>query len=91
MAEASTEKLHPRPESAPPISIARGERLAVALKRAHDQAPLPSKKFPRIPKHRAKEDYPAVALVRAPIVSSRASVNNEATPCLAYAYLSAYV
>lgn len=91
MVEALTEKLQPRPATVSTISIARGERLAIALKRAHDQAPPPSKKSARIPKYGSKEAYPAVALVRAPIVSTRASVNNEATPCLAYAYLSAYV
>ena len=32
---------------------------------------------------------PLIALVRGPVVSSRRSINNEATPCLAFACLSA--
>jgi hypothetical protein len=32
-----------------------------------------------------------VALVRAPIVSAKGALNNEATPSIAYAYLSAAV
>src|SRR5882724_7765794 len=32
-----------------------------------------------------------VTLVRAPIVSTMRAVNNEATPCVAFAYLSAYL
>jgi len=34
---------------------------------------------------------PFVTFVRAPIVSSTKAVNNEATPSIAYAYLSAYI
>lgn len=34
---------------------------------------------------------PSVALVRGPIVSTLRAVNNEATPSIAFAYLSAYV
>jgi anaerobic magnesium-protoporphyrin IX monomethyl ester cyclase len=37
------------------------------------------------------DDRPLVTLVRAPIVSTVRAVNNEATPCLAFAYLSAYL
>src|SRR5256884_726267 len=33
---------------------------------------------------------PRVALVRGPIVSTARSVNNEATPCIGLAYVSAY-
>src|SRR5690348_7283543 len=32
-----------------------------------------------------------VALVRGPVVSTARSVNNEATPCIGLAYVSAYV
>ena len=32
-----------------------------------------------------------VTLVRGPIVSSFRALNNEATPCLAFAYISAYL
>jgi hypothetical protein len=70
------------------MKIARRERPAVAAVRAQQQIPLPEKRLPRKSK---REGHPVVALVRAPIVSSRAAVNNEATPCLAYAYLAAYV
>lgn len=34
---------------------------------------------------------PKVALVRAPLVGTLNSVNNEATPCVAFAYIAAYV
>lgn len=34
---------------------------------------------------------PSVALVRGPIVSRLRSVNNEATPCIAFAYISGYI
>ena len=36
-------------------------------------------------------DKPKVTFVRAPIVCSAGSINNEATPCIAFAYLSAYL
>lgn len=32
-----------------------------------------------------------ITLVRAPIVSTTRAVNNEATPCVAFAYLSGYL
>lgn len=35
--------------------------------------------------------FPFVTFVRAPIVSALKSVNNEATPSIAYAYLAAYI
>ena len=34
---------------------------------------------------------PKVALVRAPLLGTGRSINNEATPCLAFAYIAAYV
>lgn len=34
---------------------------------------------------------PLITLVRAPLVSSLRSLNNEATPSLGFAYLSAYL
>lgn len=37
------------------------------------------------------DKFPHVTFVRAPIVSKIRSFNNEATPCIAFAYLSAYV
>lgn len=37
------------------------------------------------------EGRPHVTFVRGPIVSRVSSFNNEATPCIAFAYLSAYV
>jgi len=36
------------------------------------------------------EDFP-VTLVRAPIVSTERALNNEATPCIAFAYLNGYL
>ena len=51
--------------------------------------------LPRASKRIAREGgfpgRPVVALLRAPIVSTNNAVNNEATPGLAYAYISAYV
>jgi radical SAM superfamily enzyme YgiQ (UPF0313 family) len=56
--------------------------------------PTPVNKAPRAVR-RARPfgpgEMPRVALVRAPIVSSLKAVNNEATPCLGFAYLAAYV
>src|SRR5712692_5146976 len=37
------------------------------------------------------DDRMRVALVRAPIVSTARAVNNEATPCVAFAYLGAHL
>ena len=68
------------------VSIARRERPVEALRRAQQPAEYPEKRIARTAQGR-----PVVALVRAPIVSTTAAVNNEATPGLAYAYLSAYV
>ena len=34
---------------------------------------------------------PRVALVRGPILSQHGSINNEATPCIAFAYISSYL
>jgi len=39
----------------------------------------------------AGADRPRVTFVRGPIVSSQKAVNNEATPSIAFAYLSAYI
>ena len=71
-----------------PITVARRERPAAALERVRQQAPHPEKRFAR---KRAGSGRPSVALVRAPIVSTSNAVNNEATPGLAYAYISAYI
>ena len=73
-----------------PVRVARRERPVETLRRAQEKQALSEKRFPRKPKGDA-DGLPAVALVRGPIVSTLAAVNNEATPCLAYAYLSAYV
>lgn len=52
---------------------------------------LPEKKFLRKINGGTREQKPMVALVRGPIVSTSAAVNNEATPSIAFAYLSAYI
>ena len=73
-----------------PLRVARREHPAESLRRAREMQSLVEKRFPRGPE-RDLDRLPAIALVRGPIVSTRAAVNNEATPCLAYAYLAAYV
>lgn len=71
-----------------PVSIARRERPVEALRRAQARSPLPEK---RVARRAGAPARPVVALVRGPIVSTFNAFNNEATPGLAYAYLSAYV
>lgn len=41
--------------------------------------------------HWDKEGLPHITFVRAPIVSTQGSVNNEATPSIAFAYLGGYI
>ncbi len=72
-----------------PVTLARRQRPIDAHRRAMERAALPGKRVAR--RHADAARLPAVALVRAPIVSTLKAFNNEATPGLAYAYLSAYV
>jgi radical SAM superfamily enzyme YgiQ (UPF0313 family) len=73
---------------AEPVTIARRQRPIEAKQRNEEHAPLPEK---RVARRAGFSGRPVVALVRPPIVSTFRAVNNEATPGLAYAYLSAYV